>query len=226
MTITGLSRSTLDAYRREANALVVRYDQDGDGRVSYREAERQRFVGSDSYSFSTRISETYVNRTTVYQETTAEFRGDALRRADRDGDGALDASEMVEAYLEAADSNGNGDLGWWEKVGMSLSGLVSMFERRSTVETDRRSHLEYDPQPDYYRPTPPSPDYDRPRPPRPDYDRPTPPSPDYDRPRPPRPDYDRPTPPSPNGSRPTPPRPDSDRPAPPLSGARPRPPRP
>lgn len=221
MTIAGLSQSDLNAYRNEATRLVNRFDLDGDRRLGAREAARDRVIGSDSYSFTTRISENYVERTTVYQDTVASLRGDVLRAADTNGDDAVDADEMVEAYLKDRDTNGDGKLGWWEKTKMAFSGLEGLFQSTRAVETDRRTSVEYSPQVDYNRPTPPSPST-RPTPPSPST-RPTPPSPST-RPTPPSPNSDRPAPP-PVGSRPAPPSPDNSRPAPPSVSNRPAPPR-
>ena len=215
MPIQGLSHSQRNEYRQEAQRLVSRYDFDGDGRISRHEAEQRRSLGHDSYSYTNRISRDYVERTTVYQETYGTIDHDAFERADRNYDGRLDAEEMVEGYLRERDSNHDGELGFWEKLGTSVSGMVSAFQNRYQVETDRRTRMEYDPQVDWDRPTPPRPDWDRPTPPRPDWDRPTPPRPDWDRPTPPRPDNSRPTPPRPDNDRPSPPRPDGDRPRPP-----------
>lgn len=225
MYISGISASQRDSLRREAVDMITRHDRNYDGRLQRFEGQDERLVGSDSYSYTTRISDTYVNRTTIYQNTYDAFKAEAFDRADRNRDGELTADEIVDSYLEEKDSNHNGDLGFWEKMGVGAGDLRDRMTRKWTRETDRRTTLEYSPDYDWNRPTPPRPDWDRPTPPRPDWDRPTPPRPDWDRPTPPRPDSSRPTPPRPDSDRPTPPRPDS-RPTPPSSGDRPRPPRP
>jgi hypothetical protein len=209
------------AIRNEAEALVRRYDRNGDQALTRDEVGRERFLDRSIVTTTNRISSSHLMATTTEVERYARIDVDAWRRADMNSDGALTSAEVLDEYGRQRDRNGNGDLGWWERLGMGASDmrfrLESFFNRERVVGRN----LVYDPIPDYDRPAPPRPDYDRPTPPRPDYDRPAPPRPDSSRPTPPRPDYDRPAPPRPDSSRPTPPRPDFDRPAPPTTGTRP-----
>jgi hypothetical protein len=225
------------AIRNEAEALVRRYDRNGDQALTQDEVGRERFLGRSFVTTTSRISSSHLMTTTSEVERYARIDVDAWRRADMNSDGALTAAEVLDEYGRQRDRNGNGDLGWWERLGMGPNDMLYRLESFFNRERVVGRNLVYDPIPDYDRPVPPRPDYDRPTPPRPDGSRPTPPRPDYDRPTPPRPDgsrptpprpdYDRPTPPRPDGSRPTPPRPDYDRPTPPRpDGSRPTPPRP
>ncbi|MEB3196752.1 MAG: hypothetical protein VKP62_06060 [Candidatus Sericytochromatia bacterium] len=217
------------AYQRESEALVRRYDRNGNQALERDEVSRDHFLRRDVETTTNRVSQHYVVATTREVERFVRIEVEAWRRADLNGDGRLTSDEMLKAYEQQRDRNGNGDLGFWERLGMSPRDLANGLERFSSRERVVGRNYIYAPLPDIEsdldRPAPPRPDFDRPappstgpRPPRPDLDRPAPPS---TGPRPPRPDFDRPAPPS---SRPTPPRPDLDRPAPPSS--RPTPPRP
>lgn len=222
MPITGLNASQLASYRTEAQRLIAKYDRNGDGKLDRTEAARPVSMGSDSYNFTNRISHDYVEVTTVYQDNYSKLDMGNAMMADKNGDGAVDADELVDSYLEQKDSNHNGSLSFWEKMGMGTGNFRGRLESSSSVETDRRTRTEYDPEIDVVyvpsTPIPPAPDY-RPTPPpvvvNPYSPGPTPPAPNY-RPAPPSPST-RPTPPSIGGStRPTPPSPgSSSRPTPP-----------
>ena len=176
-SITGLSASSLASIQMEARRVVAQYDRNGDGRISRDEAQQQINMGPDSYSFRNRVSDNYVEVTTVFQNKFRQLRPDGLAAADLRGDGNIDADELVEGYLRRRDSNHNGSLGFFEKMGTSAEGLREMVEQDLTVETNRSTRLEYDPEPVVVvvpaGPTPPPADPWRPAPPS---VRPTPPS--------------------------------------------------
>ena len=157
MSIQGLSASQLADYRSEARSLVQKYDTNNDGRIDRREAQDRRSLGYDSSSYTNRISRDYVERTTIHQQIYGEIDTRALEKADRNADGRLDAEEMVEGYLQERDGNRDGTLGFLERLGTSVSGMINLFQNKSTVVVDRATRLEYSPQVDYDRPTPPRP---------------------------------------------------------------------
>jgi Ca2+-binding EF-hand superfamily protein len=194
MPVSGLSSSQMQDYRNAAQRLVATYDRNGDGAIDRDEAQQQIRTGSDSYSLTNRISNDYVERTTIFQDNFTRLSAGDIAAADRNGDGLVTADELVNAYLERKDSNHNGNLSWWEKLSTSIGGMRDMFQNNTSVETNRITTMEFDP---IYNPPvvvvvdPYSPG---PTPPRPNY-RPAPP--DVSNPY-------RPTPPS-VGGRPTPP---------------------
>ena len=219
------------AYRREAENLVRRFDRDGNQSLSRVEVGRDHFHDSYTRTDSRRISSQFLEITSFEVDRYSRIEEKTWREADADGNGLVTADELLAEYGRHKDRNGDGKLGFWERVGMSAGRMVGRLETFRVVERVLGRNLVYSPLPrvetDYGRPTPPRPDGYRPSPPRPDMDRPAPPRPDGYRPSPPRPDVDRPAPPRPDGYRPSPPRPDVDRPAPSRpDGYRPSPPSP
>ena len=214
MPISGLSASQMQDYRNAAQRLIATYDRNGDGAIDRDEAQQQIRTGSDSYSLTNRISNDYVERTTIFQDNFTRLTPAEIALADGNGDGHTTADELVETYLERKDSNHNGSLSWWEKLSTSIGGMRDMFQSNTSVETNRTTQMEYDPvyNPpvivvDPYGPTPPRPNY-RPAPPSVNTGGPTPPAPNYRPAPPPVNNPYRPAPPSSGGSssRPTPPR--------------------
>jgi Ca2+-binding EF-hand superfamily protein len=197
------------AYRNAAEGVVRRYDSNGDGVISRSETEQTRLLSTTNETRTERLlfGSDFVQISSVEVKRYAQMNKEAFRQADLNGDGRLSASEMVEQYERLEDSNGNGDLGWFERMGMSAGNLADRLQNFFSNERVLSQSMIYSPLPRYSEPTPPSPDYDRPRPPRPDGGRVTPPSPDFDGRRPSPPSVSRPTPPSPDfdGRRPSPP---------------------
>ena len=200
--VTGLSTSSYNSLVDGARRTIATYDRNGDGRISPTEANQRVVLGNDSYSFTNRVSSDYVNRTTVYTQSIGQGLSSAVADAGHGADAS--AEDLVNAYLTRKDGNRDGKLSFWERMTVGAGGLREMFETTQTVETDRRTKLQYDPEPTYV--TPPAPDY-RPAPPSVYPSAPTPPSPGY-RPTPPpvTNPYSRPAPSSGSNGRPTPPR--------------------
>jgi hypothetical protein len=208
-TYSNYSYQNQDSLRAVAQSLINRYDRNGDGRLSRDEAEQQISLGADSYSFTSRLSGSQVQRTTVYENKYATLDSSVIARAGQYGD-SLGADELVQIYMDRAGSSYNSY--------PSASGLRATLEHTSNVETDRSTSYEYNPS-SYYSNDPyttyyPSTDY---YPTTSPYYRPAPPivvdpyypsNPYSSGPTPPSPNY-RPSPPSTSGgyspSRPTPP---------------------
>lgn len=201
MAISGISAKDLARYQADAKRLIAKFDKNNDGAIDSKETTKAD--GKDYWTYSNRIGESdFVMRTTIYYDKFRGIKDTEFRAADANKDNKLSQEEIVDYFLETADKNKDGKLGFFEK----RKSLPGMFERSWKVEVDRQTRMEYDPLPrDYDRPTPPSSGYDRPTPPSSGYDRPEPPSSGYDRPTPPSSGYDRPEPPSSGYDRPMPP---------------------
>lgn len=175
--LPGLKAKDIAKAQAAAHALVSKYDTDGDGVLSGAELNERQTRTYQTVSRERLASDSPWVRVTVTDK--AEFRGiDAsmVQRYDADRDGRLSEEEMVNAFMHEADRNGDGRVGFFERLfGWRLPAVDSLFERFRTAVTGQRSSYVYDPLPN--RPVPPGGD-DRPVPPGGNSgdDRPTPPS--------------------------------------------------
>ena len=208
MPVNQFSPKDRARYETSANRLIAKFDANNNGTVDQRETTKSG--GKDYWTYTNRIgSSDFVTRTTIYYDTFSGIKDAEFRLADANRDNKLTKEEVLQSFLETIDSNKDGKLSFFERLGDSVNGH---YEKSWKVETDRQSRLEYDPLPrDYDRPTPPSSGSDpyRPSPPSSGSDpyRPSPPSSGSDpyRPSPPSSGNSRPTPPSSGSNRPTPP---------------------
>lgn len=162
--ITGLSERSMNDLRKKANDVVTRFDSDRNGRIDKAEGE-PLFSHKDSSVSSSRdwLTGDFVTVTTVTYDVLKSVRKGDARLADVNGDG-LNADEIVNAVLRAADKNGNGklDKGFMslfgnERMSATPSRIDSKFVESSRVETGRSSYTYYSPLPrEDDRPTPPS----------------------------------------------------------------------
>lgn len=210
--IPGLKQKHISKAEDQAKKLIAKFDANNDGKLSGEELKEKEVR---KYTTTTSAREWYNEDFIKYTHTDKvdydRIDETKLKAYDADKDGKLTAEEMVKAFMQEADKNKDGKVGFFERWLGRLPEMDDIFERTRTAITGQRTSTVYSPLPrDYDRPTPPGgsdywDDYN---------DRPTPPggsSGGYnDRPTPPGGSSggsDRPTPPggSSSGSRPTPP---------------------
>lgn len=175
--LPGLKAKDVAKAEARAKTLISKFDADGDGVLAGAELQEKQ---TRTYTTTTRerlaYNEDWVRVTHTDKAEYRRIDEAQAKRYDADHDGKLTAEEMVQAFMQEADRNGDGKVGFWERLfGWRLPKPEGIFERFRTAIVGQRSSLEYDPLPD--RPVPPG-GSDRPVPPGGDSggDRPTPPS--------------------------------------------------
>jgi hypothetical protein len=109
-------------FRTQAEALVRRYDRDGDRRISVAEARQPVRVPCEETGNPCVTACDW----TAFTCTAALTEG-ALRSADLDRDG-LSAEEMVQAALARGDRNQDGKLSWVERWLGDIPSVNQLFQ--------------------------------------------------------------------------------------------------
>lgn len=142
--------------------VIGHYDRNGDRMLGAKETPVVYQQGHTDVL--QRTDDHWVLHTRISYDRWRALKGGMLAHLDIDRNEKISVGELLDPYLMERDTNGNGEIGLWERIKIAFVSVSGRYEDKWVKETGREQWWDYDPRGDSDRPRPPVP---REKPPQP-----------------------------------------------------------